>query len=54
MECVWKNFVEKSKASAIAVVAHSYGGVVTLDLVFNGLPCSHQVYHVYIKFTIFT
>ncbi|XP_055995243.1 cotranscriptional regulator FAM172A homolog isoform X2 [Ostrea edulis] len=35
MECVWKNFVEKSKASAIAVVAHSYGGVVTLDLVIN-------------------
>lgn len=35
MECVWKNFVQKSKASAIGIVAHSYGGVVTLDLAIN-------------------
>jgi hypothetical protein len=39
MECVWKNFVQKSKAVAIAIVAHSYGGVVTLDLVISGVPC---------------
>lgn len=35
MECVWKNFIQKSKASAIGIVAHSYGGVVTLELAKN-------------------
>lgn len=35
MECVWENFVKKSKAGAIGIVAHSYGGVVTLDLASN-------------------
>lgn len=35
MECVWKNFIHKSKASAIGIVAHSYGGVVTLELAKN-------------------
>lgn len=35
MECVWKNFIHKSNASAIGIVAHSYGGVVTLELAKN-------------------
>lgn len=30
---VWKHFVEKSKPESVAVVAHSYGGVVAMDLV---------------------
>lgn len=35
MECVWENFIQKSKASAIGIVGHSYGGVVTLELVIS-------------------
>lgn len=30
---VWKNFVKKSKAKRIDIVAHSYGGVVAAHLV---------------------
>ncbi len=30
---VWQNFVKKSKAQHIDIVAHSYGGVVTVNLV---------------------
>lgn len=29
---VWKNLVAKNNPQAVAIVAHSYGGVVTLDL----------------------
>ena len=34
-ECIWKNFIQKAKAKNIAVVAHSYGGICTLELVCN-------------------
>ena len=30
---VWKKFVEDAKAKRIYIVAHSFGGVVTVDLV---------------------
>ncbi|XP_041368472.1 cotranscriptional regulator FAM172A homolog isoform X2 [Gigantopelta aegis] len=30
---VWKHFVSKSEAQKIAIVAHSFGGVVTLDMI---------------------
>ena len=30
---VWKNYVKKSKAKHVDIVAHSYGGVVTVSLV---------------------
>lgn len=30
---VWQNFIKKSKAKNIDIVAHSYGGVVTVSLV---------------------
>lgn len=30
---LWKEFVRPSKASSIAVVAHSFGGVCTLNTV---------------------
>ena len=30
---VWKEFVKQSKAHSIDIVAHSFGGVVTIDLV---------------------
>ena len=30
---VWDNFVANAKAAHIAIVAHSYGGVVTTNLV---------------------
>ena len=30
---VWNQFVKESKAKRIDIVAHSYGGVVTVDLV---------------------
>ncbi|XP_064653329.1 cotranscriptional regulator ARB2A-like isoform X2 [Lineus longissimus] len=29
---VWDNFIRKAKANSIAIVAHSYGGVVTVNL----------------------
>ncbi|GBP79900.1 UPF0528 protein CG10038 [Eumeta japonica] len=29
---VWDNYISKTKASAIAIVAHSYGGIVVMDL----------------------
>ncbi|XP_049765066.1 FAM172 family protein homolog CG10038 [Schistocerca cancellata] len=32
---VWKHYVKESKAKHIAIVAHSYGGVVTVDLAIN-------------------
>ncbi|XP_078313435.1 cotranscriptional regulator ARB2A homolog isoform X1 [Crassostrea virginica] len=35
MKTVWQSFVQKSKASYIGIVAHSYGGVVTLDLAID-------------------
>lgn len=31
-EYVWENYVKKAKARHIAIVAHSYGGVVVMDL----------------------
>ena len=31
--CVWDHFIENSKAKYIAVVAHSYGALVTARLV---------------------
>lgn len=30
---VWEEFVSKSAARHVAIVAHSYGGVVTVELV---------------------
>lgn len=30
--CVWENYVSNAKASSIVIVAHSYGGVVTVAL----------------------
>ena len=30
---VWKHFVKSAKAKRIYIVAHSFGGVVTVDLV---------------------
>ena len=30
---VWRNFIQNAKAQSIAIVAHSYGGVVILELV---------------------
>ena len=30
---VWRHFVQKSKAKHIAIVGHSYGGVVTAAMV---------------------
>ena len=30
---VWQNYVQKAGAKHIAIMAHSYGGVVTIDLV---------------------
>lgn len=29
---VWNNYVKKTKATSIAIVAHSYGGVLTVTL----------------------
>lgn len=37
---VWKNVVSKTPAKDIAIVAHSYGGVVTTHLVSN--LCLHD------------
>ena len=34
---VWKNFINRSKAKTIDIVAHSFGGVVTVDLVRSTL-----------------
>lgn len=42
MKTVWQSFVQKSKASYIGIVAHSYGGVVTLDLVMTGCFDKHE------------
>eukprot|EP00026_Physarum_polycephalum_P010134 Phypoly_transcript_10285.p1 GENE.Phypoly_transcript_10285~~Phypoly_transcript_10285.p1 ORF type:complete len:331 (+),score=73.34 Phypoly_transcript_10285:209-1201(+) len=38
---VWDNFIAKSPAKKIVIVAHSYGGVVTMNLLFNR---AEQVY----------
>lgn len=32
---VWDNFVEKSPAKNVLIVAHSYGGVITVNLISN-------------------
>ncbi|XP_069136689.1 cotranscriptional regulator ARB2A homolog [Argopecten irradians] len=37
METLWTDFVARSKAKDIAIVAHSYGGVSTLELAENHL-----------------
>lgn len=29
---VWKNYIQNTKATSIAIVAHSYGGVLTVTL----------------------
>lgn len=34
---VWKKYVERSNAQSILIVAHSYGGVLTLALI-NEMP----------------
>ena len=38
---VWDNFVTKAKAARIAIVAHSYGGVVTSHLVGDKLNAKY-------------
>ena len=40
---VWEHFVKKAKAKEVYIVAHSYGGAVTISMVRVKLMCCHSV-----------
>ena len=41
MDTVWKDLVQRAPAKHVAMVAHSYGGVATLELVSCELEMKH-------------
>ena len=48
MESIWHEFVQRARAKNVAIVAHSFGGICTLEVVRNysnimkTCPCNIQ------------